>query len=349
MNIGGWVLDRIDDYQRSKDIKWRVPPKFHVYPENAAPAVYYLAPEEPAASGGIKVIYRHVDVLVSLGIVSAVVHPREGFRASWFSNETPVIPASDLQLRSNDILVVPECYAPGFEHLPTNVRIVVFNQGPHHTFDRIGLDPERPGAPYSQLPNLAAVLTVSNDGAELLRMTFPDTPVWTVRNVVDESVFYPIPERPRRNVAYVPSRRPDELSQLLHLLNARREFSTGEWSLTGLSGLTEIEMANALRRSSIFLSLSHRDGFGLPPAEAMACGAYVIGHPGGGGTEFFDPAYCSPAHDNTQIMRALLDTMSMPREQLQISGAKASASVLSHYSAEGLRTDLDAFYSGLLR
>lgn len=349
MSIGKWMLDRIGDCQRLNDIKWRIPPRLHVHPAIAAPAIYYLAPAEAAASGGIKVIYRHVDELNSLGVVSAVVHPVDGFRAKWFPNNTRVISASKLQLRSNDVLVVPECYAPGFSQLPQNVQIVVFNQGPHHTFDRIQQDPERPGAPYTQLPNLAAVLTVSTDGANLLRMAFPRVLVATVRNVVDKRVFHPAPGRPRKKVAYVPSRRPEELDQLLHLLNARQEFSAGEWSLSPLSGLTEGEMANALRQSSIFLSLSYRDGFGLPPAEAMACGAYVVGHPGGGGSEFFNPEYCAPAHDNTQIMDAVLDAMRMPSDQLRQMGMKASASVLGRYSEEGLRSDLHEFYSGLLR
>lgn len=342
-----WILRGVGAYQRRRDLSWRRLPKFDVLPAGPDTAVYYVAPEERAASGGVRVIYRHVDELNALGIPAAVVHPHAGFRADWFKNDTRVVPAARLRLRQNDILVVPECYAPGLLDLPDDVRLVVFNQGPHHTFDRIRLRKDRPGSPYTDMAGLESILTVSDDGAALLRMAFPDVPVRTARNVVDKSVFHGAEDRRQRVVSYVPSRRSDELHQLLHLLNARAEFNSGEWELKPLHGLTEAGMADALRGSSIFLSLSHRDGFGLPPAEAMACGAYVVGHPGGGGTEFFDPAYCSPAHDNTQIMRAVVEAMAMPESQRRELAAKASARILGHYTADGLRADLTAFYGSL--
>jgi glycosyltransferase involved in cell wall biosynthesis len=216
-------------------------------------------------------------------------------------------------------------------------------------FDRIPLDPRSPAAPYSGLKGLEGILTVSQDGADLLRAAIPDVRVAIARNVIDEGVFHPDGGTDvRRSISYVPSRRAAELRQLLHLLNARPEISSGKWRLQALQGLSEQSMAVALRDSGIFLSLSDRDGFGLPPAEAMACGSYVVGYPGGGGKEFFEPAYCSPAHDTTEVFMALIEAMQWPEAVRRDLGAKASARILGHYTQEGLKADLLTFYGGLL-
>lgn len=348
MNTKKWILNQIEAQRQRRDLKWRQLPRLTVQPSAGEPSVYYLAPAEKSPSGGVKVIYRHVDELNALGIPAAVVHDQDGFRCEWFENETRVISAHNLRLGKNDLLVAPECYAAGFGGVPAGIRVVVFNQGPHHTFDRIPLDPRFPGAPYSGLERLEGILTVSRDGADLLQALMPHVRVAVARNVIDESVFHPNPGHLTPRISYVPSRRPEELQQLLHLLNATPEISSGAWHLQALQGLTETGMADALRDSAVFLSLSDRDGFGLPPAEAMACGSYVVGYPGGGGREFFEPTHCSPAHSTTEVFLALVEAMRWPDAVRRELGAKASARILGHYTADGLRADLLAFYGELL-
>jgi glycosyltransferase involved in cell wall biosynthesis len=253
-----------------------------------------------------------------------------------------------LRIREVDLLVVPEFYASGLVAIPNRARVVVFNQGPHHTFDLIPLRAGSPGWPYSQIARLEGILTVSQDGAELLRLAFPEVLVGIARNVVDRRIFHPSADGGGKRISFVPSRRTDELLELMHFLNARTEIQTGEWEMVPLNGLSERGMADALRDSSIFLSLSDRDGFGLPPAEAMACAAYVVGYHGGGGREFFDPAYCSPVASTTELLAALEEAMNLPELWRRERGEKASARILGHYTVEGLTADLECFYRGLL-
>ncbi|MCC2113560.1 MAG: glycosyltransferase family 4 protein, partial [Hyphomicrobiales bacterium] len=49
---------------------------------------------------------------------------------------------------------------------------------------------------------------------------------------------------------------------------------------------TESEMVAAYQSADIFVATGFPEGFALPPLEAMACGAAVVGFTGGGGAEF---------------------------------------------------------------
>ena len=53
--------------------------------------LYYLCPDYDSHAGGVRVIYRHVDLLRRNGYEAFVVHERRGFRDTWFKSETPVL------------------------------------------------------------------------------------------------------------------------------------------------------------------------------------------------------------------------------------------------------------------
>lgn len=337
---------------RARALRRRLPPRFARQTGPAGrPTVYYLAPDLPHPSGGTRTIYRHVDQLNATGVDAVVVHHNRRFRCDWFPNNTRIQAAGDVAPAAHDLLVVPEWYAAGFDRLPVAVRKVVFNQGPYHTFDCIPFADTGPGEPYSGLPNLAGILTVSADGASLLRCTFPGTPVHQVRSVVDRRVFQPADRAPDKALAYIARRRPDEREHLLHILRARGALAG--WRLVPIEGCTEAQTAHLMRSCAIFLSFSHREGFGLPPAEAMACGCYVVGYTGLGGRDYFDPAYCAPIPDGDLVAyaHAVEDAMrcyeDSPDDLLK-RGRQASERILGHYHEAGLRGDLADIIGPLL-
>lgn len=308
----------------------------------------YLAPDNPRPSGGVRSIYRQVDVLRRLGADALVVHERPGFRAAWFDHDTPVLAARDAAVGPTDVLVVPEIYGPGLGSLPREPRKLVLNQGAYLTFDALPWPGAGAGDPYRGLAGLEGLLTVSEDSERLLRFAFPELPCLRVRNVVDPSVFHPSPG-PRRpgpvRLACTSGRRPEDRTRLLHLLRAHG--TTDAFELRVLEGLSEAGVADALRESDVFLALGDREGFGMPPAEAMACGCYVVGFDGRGGREFFDPAYCRPVADGdllalAEAVDAVVRSWSECSEDLREAGRSASRAVLTRYSAEGLRADLAA-------
>jgi hypothetical protein len=346
------VRDIVRSARLASELRWRQPPPLTVARTGRRrPVVHYLAPDTDNSSGGVRNIYRHVDILNAAGIDATVVHNKPGFRCTWFENSTVVASAPEVTLDPRDILVAPECYGPGLHKLPTGVRTVVFNQGAYYTFEYVPLETSTSGAPYSQIPDLIALLVVSQDNAALMRHVFPNTPVHVARPVVDAGVFHPGPRLGERRLAYVPHRRPVEREQLLHILRARGVLD--RWELVPISGRTERETADLMRSSAIFLSFSERDGFGLPPAEAMASGCYVVGYTGMGGREFFDPAYCAPVADSDLLAyaRTVEDAISVYEADptgFRGWGMAAAKAISSYYAPDALRDDLLAFHGPLV-
>lgn len=329
-------------------LRVRVPPRLG-FDETAAgrQRIHYLSPDPTQPRGGVRVFYRHVDLLNEAGFDAVVVHAGRGYRASWFENRTRVVAAADVGLGGSDLLVVPEFYGSNLALLPAGPRIVLFNQGPYYTF--VGVEPDAAAALAA--PPVEAILTVSQDASRLLGFTFPDAPVHLARSVVDGDVFHPGDgSAPRRRIAYPTNRRPGERHQLLSMLAARGRLAG--WEFVPIAGLSETQVADVLRDCAIFLSFSERDGFGLPPAEAMACGCYVIGFHGQGGAEFFDPAFSSPVAeaDIVAFARAVEEAAlayDADPTALTRAGLAASRQVLATYHPDGLRADLLAFYGGL--
>jgi len=332
----GYMGRYMDRRRLDADLRWRRPPKLLVHPASGSPTVYYLVPHLTEPAGGVRVMYRHVDLLNEMGVKAAVLHDAEGFRAGWFVNDTRIVYPGGLTLCEDDILVVPECYGPGLHLLPASARKLIFNQAAYHTFDLLPVGVN----PYKDVPNLLGMMAVSRDNLELLSFSFPGLAAWGTRPVIDAKIFHRGPQPLQRRLAFMPERREAERHQLLHMLAARGV----DWELVPISGRTEAEVGAILRECAIFLSFSEREGFGLPPAEAMASGCYVIGYDGGGGREFFDPAYCCPVADQASFARAVVEATARPLEELQSLGAKASEQVLGMYTVGGLRADLRAVY-----
>ncbi|GAA2709494.1 glycosyltransferase [Actinoplanes palleronii] len=332
----------------SRDLRRRTPAEIRY--DAAAPGtdtVYYLSPDASSPSGGIRVIYRHVDLLNAAGLKAAVLHEKPGFRVGWFANDTRVLAARDVTLGRSDLLVVPEFYGPGLAALPPGARKVIFNQNAYQTFSRVPFGATGPGAPYAAVAGLQALLTVSEDNAALLRHAFPELPTHIARVVVDERVFHPGSAPAARRIGYMPRRRAEEQEQLLHILRARGVLDG--WELAPIDGLSEAQTAEALRGCAVFLSFSEREGFGLPPAEAMASGAYVVGFTGLAGRDFFDPAFCTPVAEADLLAFAVAVEQTLGRDPatLAAAGQAASKEILSRYHEEGLRADLLAFYATL--
>ena len=66
----------------------------------------------------------------------------------------------------------------------------------------------------------------------------------------------------------------------------RREHPTARYSLAVVEDVSRAELYETMARHRYLLTLSPREGFGLPPLEAMAAGCTVVGFHGGGGRHY---------------------------------------------------------------
>ena len=338
---GRQIISRIRD---ERALRGRQPPTLHVADgRTASPTIYYLCPDHPVPAGGIRMMYRHVDILNDAGRSAAVLHHRDGFSCEWFEHSTRTVGAPSVRLSPDDVLVVPELYAPFLDRLPSGPRLLGFNQGAYITFNY--LPPARP----LSYDAFEAVLTVSPDSAEYLRFAFPGLHVSVVDCAVDPNVFYPSPELPTRQIAMMPRRRPQDAAHVMRLLGDRLR----DWTVVTIEDASEAETAALLRSSPIFLAYGKQEGFGLPAAEAMAAGCYVIGFSGFGGREIFDPSSSTPVEDGDVLgmARAVaywVDRYETDPMAVREVGVRASEHVRERYSLERLRAGLVGFYEDFL-
>ncbi len=310
--------------------------------------VYFLTPDNDGPTGGVRVIYRHVDLLNRAGIPAAVLHQRPGFRCTWFENDTVVRDVRGTTLGPEDLLVVGELNVGSFGPGPAPFPHVVFNQNSFLTWSG---HPDRVERYHRAGPRPRAILTVSEYALEVLASAFPSLPVARLHLQIDPA-FRPGAAPREKVITFMPRKGAADMAESVRRLIAGMEVASG-WALEPLDGLAHAEVARRLQRSRVFLSFAEREGFGLPAAEAMACGNYVVGSHGYGGREYFDPRYCAPVSVGDVLGMASAIQEALNRELRQPGwlgerGRQAAAHVSCTYSSEAEAKDVVAIYAGLL-
>ena len=323
-------------------------PKIPVSSRSSTPTVYFLTPDYDTPAGGVRVMYRHVDLLNEAGIEAAVLHQRKGFRCTWFDNTTRVTDIRSSAVGPDDILVVCELDVDIVTRLQQRVRHIVLNQSGYETWTRRGDDVARH---YADAADLMGVIVVSEYSARMLTYAYPGLTIRRIRNGIDHTRFYPASEPRARRISYHPRRGHRELEHVVHMLRARGVLR--DWELFSLDGLNQADFGAGLRSSRIYLSLSYWEGFGLTSCEAMASGSYVIGFHGFGGREFMRPEFSCPVETGDVIAVAeaverVIAEDSHDEQWCEERGRLASAFVLDRYSEERERDSIVSAYRDLL-
>ena len=251
--------------------------------------IFVFCPDINTPSGGVRKLYRHVDVLRRHGFDAMIVHLEDGFRCTGFPHAAAVTWSDRVAPQPADVLVIPEMFGPVTVRYAPGVPRVIFNQNCYETFFKYTLETFS-ALPYVH-PDTIATLTVSEDNQEYLRFAFPTAEVFRIRHGIDTNIFVETDQK-QPWIAYMPRKNLHDVKQILGILVARNVLS--EPALVPIDDLTEDGVAERLGKCGIFLSFGYPEGFGLPPAEAMACGCAVIGFHGNGGREFFRPEFSWP-------------------------------------------------------
>lgn len=316
--------------------------------------IYVICPDHDQPSGGVRKLYRHVDVLNEAGLPACIVHQGRHFRCSWFENDTPIETykraMAHVAREPESVLVFPEIYGPALCEQAPGVRKVIFNQSGYYTFWGYGLDAGDLTTAYRS-PDLAAVLVVSEDTRAYLHYAFPHLPMHRVHNGIDTGLFKPGGDK-RRQIAYMPGKNDEDIAQVLNLLKFRGALQG--WSLVPIAGQSQAHVAQMLRESLVFLNLAVQEGFGLPPAEAMACGCIVVGYDGMGGREFLRAPFGWPVPSKdvvrfAQTVEEVLRLQASEPQRLEAQAQAGAAFIRETYPLEREAGDIVSFWRGLLQ
>jgi glycosyltransferase involved in cell wall biosynthesis len=335
-------------------------------------------------SGGRKFIYHVVDFLNEAGFDAWVAHPWNDFRLTWFKNTTRVgytpelfpkqrvkglksalrywnwkrsgcvnAPLGNsqqrptlLSLRGSDIIVVPETRLPVLQEMPSQCHKIIFNQNPYMTFAR-NFSGIRPPLQNFFGTDVLGMLVVSKLNYDVQKFMFPNIRIVEAKLLIEEEFSYREMKTPQ--IAYMPRRRERDALTVLNMLRFRGE----DIRTVSIDGMSQQEVTEALGESLIFLSFADREGFGLPAAEAMACGCIVIGYSGNGGDEFFDPSYCFPIQEGdlcgfVNAIEATLLQYRQESESLNRMRILASQVIRERYSRERSKHSIVSAFQTLL-
>ena len=325
--------------------------------------IYYLCPDTNKPRGGVKVIYEHVEILNRAGFSAWVLHQKKGFRCNWFDNLTAILYLRESMFHENDFVVIPEFYAKYFlaDNKTTKKskifwsvykspsKKIIFNQHSYMTFKGYTLNQNDIRTFYNE-KRIIASMVVSEDNRRYINYVFPNMKIFRVHNSVDTSLFKFQPDK-KKQISFIPQKNQDEFVQLINILNQRKVLS--DWNLIPIENKSRKEVAAVLRDSMLFINLVYQEGFGLPSAEAMACGCAVIGYHGMGGKEFYHPEFCFPVETGNIIRVArtveeVLELLNKNPQYLQYRAFKASEFIRKNYSSEIQKRDVLEFWNTII-
>jgi glycosyltransferase involved in cell wall biosynthesis len=278
--------------------------------------ILVITPENPDPSGGIKQLYRMVDVLNLNGFEAYIIHKTNGFRYEWFQNKTPILynfkilkqldtlydspkvsfsekirhflknlfaNKNSCKIYKEDIIVFPEFYGMHINEILIDNPKVIYVQGCYLTFSNHPLNKNLINTPYLKESTIGIIIN-SDDGINYFKNVFPKKKVYKVRHAIELDQFSPSTKK--KQLAFMSRKNFEDIRQVLGNLYLKKLLD--DWSVIDIHNLNHAEVADILSESAVFLSSGIDEGFGLPALEALASGCLVIGYTGKGGDEYFN-------------------------------------------------------------
>ena len=299
------------------------------------PILYAVCPDLNFPSGGVKKLYELVDTLNDNGIESYIIHTSKDFKVTWFENFTKVTDFMSVRLANDDILLLPEVIGEQMLNYYPGIRKIIFCQNSFYALQMFYGKPEKFAEVFLH-EDIILVLVVSDYDYKLFKWLYPEIKISRFICGIDERLFYFQSDK-KKTISVMPRKLKSDYNFLENLLKVKGLLTT--YSLQVIEDLPYHKCAEAMRNSAVFLSLSHKEGFGLPPAEAMACGCIVIGYHGQGGKEYFDQrfSYSIASWDmmsyGKQIEKVIEQCNDYPLNA-EKTGRAASAFILNRYSMQ---------------
>ncbi|KZR70231.1 hypothetical protein PMIT1313_00540 [Prochlorococcus marinus str. MIT 1313] len=253
--------------------------------------LFVCYPDTNSPIGGVKQIYRQAELLQQNGWDALVLQQEPGFRADWFESKARVIDLKSYldspPTADHDLIVLPETWLKNVPSYLVGIPKVIFNQNAFYSFGlESNCDPST--LELYQHPDIKGVLTVSEDSRRLLVEGFgiDKNHCTALINGIDANLFY-VPNQKAPHIVFIGRKQADHARKVALMARGRPAFSN--YNFRELPRMQHEEIAKELREALMFLSCGHPEGFGLPLAEAIACGCLVVGYHGLGGRDFALP------------------------------------------------------------
>lgn len=274
----------------------------------------FLVPGVTAASGGVAVLYDVASFLTHQGHTVVVLHEGRGSayadtphrpdtcythalravrwrRSSHFGKVRQGLallrelaqPRRNprLELRPDDVLVVPEFLLDLAQEAFPDHSKVVFVQNPFSYVDACGAAIARGIDPQHAVIHSIGISRMCMDALAIAGAH----PASCVPVSPDLGKFEFVADK-RRQIAYMPRKRRREAQVLAEAL--RRRGRIADFALVEIDGMTHDEVARTLGGSLFFVSLMRLEALGFPAMEAMSAGCVAVGYTGIGTREYFD-------------------------------------------------------------
>ena len=226
-------------------------------------------------SGGIKMQYRHVEMLARMGFDAWI--SVFGGHNDWFNSGVRVFKG---QTTPEDIVVFPEVLNGGLGELsrmPARCAKVLLCQNQYYMFSK-----SISKHSLAEL-NFAKHITVGEAARGYLERVFAPNRFDVVPVFVDPRLFYPREKQAR--IAVIPRKLPNEYRIIRSVFTLKYPaLRSVPWDV--IERKSESEVADSLGRATVFLSLCHLECAPLTPLEAMASGCVVVGFHGYGGQDY---------------------------------------------------------------
>jgi hypothetical protein len=308
--------------------------------------IVFLSPfARSEITGGIKIVYRHAELLTQSGFDASVWQP-EG-RPAWFESTARILNESRFSPSNCDVLVFPETLNGVLAELVQSdlaVKKVLYCQNHYYAlFNSI------PPECMAEL-HFDAIACQSRIAKNFLERVLHLKDVKTVPCVIDTDLFRP--RQKRMQIAFIPRKLPRESAAIHRIFNLKYPaLASMPW--IQIENRSERETAEIFGHSAIVLSLPFLESFGLVPLEAMACGAIITGFDGYGGREYATPAngiWLPPDHLEEAADALAVLIQKLRRNDPEIAGMRDSGFVtVARYSKENTRVALLEFYTPLVR
>ena len=278
--------------------------------------VIYVCPAEKKPSGGVRIIYRHSEIINNLNknYSSEVIHlgkkkiskyinslgkffksdynkysgwnfneieAKKNFRYKWIKNNIKI--KNNLKFTKNvDFIILPEIMAHLAEEICIKKKInyALFVQNGYAlqaTSNYKKLDLAYKKAKF--------IISYSDNITNCVKTCFPfcANKILKISYSIDYKKFNTSTKK-KNIITYMPRKLPEHFDQLYFFLRKRLPKN---WLIKKIHNITEEKVYKELLISKIFLAFSRMEGLPLPPVEAAIAGNKVIGYTGEGGKEYW--------------------------------------------------------------